>query len=70
MAFLIGMDAVSTQISGVILLLQKTGSNVDNGNVIRDSQLEDLDVISLMPVSNVLLVPIHPFHDILAGQTV
>ena len=54
MSFLVRMNAVITQIVRIVFLLQKRGSNVYDGDVIFDSDLKDLNVITFMPVCNIL----------------
>ena len=65
MAFFVGVDAVVAEVFRVVLLLKEGGSDVDHGDVVFDGCLEDFDVVSLVPVCNVLTVVLHPLQYVL-----
>ena len=67
LAFDIRMDAVVAEIVGIVFLLKKDGSDVNDGHFVRDRELEDLDVVALVPVRDELLVAAHPLKDVLCG---
>ena len=65
MSLFVRVDTVVTEVSRVVLFLQKDRRDVDDRDLRRNRELKDLDVITLVPVRDELLVVAHPLHDIL-----
>ena len=68
MPLFVGVDPVIAQIFMIVLVLEERRSDVDDRHGVRDGDLEDFDIVSLVPVRDELDVITHPLLDILGGQ--
>ena len=64
MSFQIRVDAIRAEKTGIVLLLQEDGRDVDDGHLFLDGDLKHLDIVALVPVGNILLIVSHPLEDI------